>query len=174
MGSGGLWSGLVFGCRVVSTRVARSSRPGSTGLEVVKLVEPSCGRQRAGRVETILRMSGGLWSGLVFGCRVVSTRVARSSRPGSTGLEVVKLVEPSCERQRAGRVETMVRMVERAVRGYIGCSPRNFDWRSLISPENNQCSFRQACDANDACWRQVSVFSRARRRSLFRLAYRQL
>ena len=65
--------------------------------------------------------SGGLWSGLVFGCRVVSTRVARSSRPGSTGLEVVKLVEPSCERQRAGRVETMVRMVERAVRGYIGC-----------------------------------------------------
>ena len=93
--SGILWSGLLFGCRVVSTRVARSSRPGSTSLEVVKLVEPTCD-EGAGRVETMVRVSGILWSGLLFGCRVVSTRVARSSRPGSTSLGVVKLVEPAC------------------------------------------------------------------------------
>ena len=112
-----------------------------------KLVEPACERQRVGRVETMVT-----WVEYVVRLPVVSTRVARSSRPGSTGLEVVKLVEPSCERQRAGRVETMVRMVERAVR----------------------CSYRQASDVNDACRHQVSVFSRARRRSFFRLAYRQL
>ena len=68
---------------MVSTRVARSSRPGSTNLEVVKLVEPTCD-EGAGRVETMVRVSGILWSGLLVGCRVVSTRVARSSRPGST------------------------------------------------------------------------------------------
>ena len=39
---------------------------------------------------------------------VVSTRTAPSSRSGSTGLWGWKLVEPACERQRAGRVETMV------------------------------------------------------------------
>ena len=81
--SGILWSGLLVGCRVVSTRVACSSRPGSTSLEVVKLVEPTCD-EGAGRVETMVRVSGILWSGLLVGCRVVSTRVARSSRPGST------------------------------------------------------------------------------------------
>ena len=69
--------------QMVSTRVARSSRPGSTSLEVVKLVEPTCD-EGAGRVETMVRVSGILWSGLLVGCRVVSTRVACSSRPGST------------------------------------------------------------------------------------------
>ncbi|AFN46238.1 hypothetical protein HMPREF9154_2633 [Arachnia propionica F0230a] len=98
------------------------------------------------------RRGPGLVVGFVVRLSGVSTRVARFSRPGSTGLEVVKLVEPTCERQRAGRVETMVRMVERAVR----------------------CSYRQASDVNDACWCQASVFSRARRRSFFRLEYRQL
>ena len=50
----------------------------------IKLVEPACERQRAGRVETIMRPSGILWSGVLFGCRVVSTRAARPSRPSST------------------------------------------------------------------------------------------
>ena len=93
---------------MVSTRVARSLRPGSTGLGVVKLVEPTCD-EGAGRVETMVRVSGILWSGLLVGCRVVSTRVACSLRPGSTGLGVVKLVEPTCD-EGAGRVETMVRV----------------------------------------------------------------
>ena len=39
-----------------------------------KLVEPTCERQRAGRVETKVWVSGDLWSGLVTGCRVVSTQ----------------------------------------------------------------------------------------------------
>ena len=65
---GDLGLGLTSGCGVVSTWVARSSRPGSTGLEVVKLVEPACERQRVGRVETMVTLSGVLWSG--FGCRV--------------------------------------------------------------------------------------------------------
>ena len=39
-----------------------------------KLVEPTCERQRAGRVETVVQVSGDLWSGLVTGCRVVSTQ----------------------------------------------------------------------------------------------------
>ena len=91
-----LGSGLFVGCQVVSTRVVRSSRPGSTGLEVVKLVEPACD-EGAGRVETVVRVSKVLGLGLFVGCWVVSTRVVRSSRPGSTGLEVVKLVEPACD-----------------------------------------------------------------------------
>ena len=76
--------GLFVGCWVVSTRVVRSSRPGSTGLEVVKLVEPACD-EGAGRVETVVRVSKVLGLGLFVGCWVVSTRVVRSSRPGSTG-----------------------------------------------------------------------------------------
>ena len=40
------------------------------------------------------RNHGGLGSGLFFGCRVVSTRAARSSLPGSTGFRGGKLVEP--------------------------------------------------------------------------------
>ena len=76
--------GLFVGCWVVSTRVVRSSRPGSTGLEVVKLVELACD-EGAGRVETVVRVSKVLGLGLFVGCWVVSTRVVRSSRPGSTG-----------------------------------------------------------------------------------------
>jgi len=69
---GGEWLGLLFGCGVVSTRVARSSRLGSTGFGRGvrapvqpawgwKLVEPTCERQRVGRVETISWVSGDLW-----------------------------------------------------------------------------------------------------------------
>ena len=113
-------------------------------LSFLKLVEPTCERQRVGRVETMVTLSGVLWSG--FGCRVwggfdsavrfahvlaqpasgerklvepacslcelvvskpwwlgvgsafrlrvVPTRAARSSRPGSTGFRGGKLVEP--------------------------------------------------------------------------------
>ena len=71
--------GSVFRLRVVSTRAARSSLPGSTGL---------CGGSGS------CRSHGGLGLGLFFGCRVVSTRAARSSLPGSTSFEVVKSVEP--------------------------------------------------------------------------------
>ena len=51
-----------------------------------KLVEPACERQRVGRVETMVT-----WAEYVVRLPVVSTRVARSSRPGSTsfGKEVL-------------------------------------------------------------------------------------
>ena len=78
--------GLLFGFRVVLTRAARSSRPGSTGLFFPKLVESIRERQRVGRVETVVWVSGEQGLGLLFGFRVVLTRAARSSRPGSTGL----------------------------------------------------------------------------------------
>ena len=45
---------------VVSARGAPSLRSGSTGLEVAKLVEPTCEWQRAGRVETGVTLSGDL------------------------------------------------------------------------------------------------------------------
>ena len=50
--------------------------------------------------------------GSVFRLRVVSTRVARSSLPGSTGFRGGKLVEHPHERQRAGRVDTILRVQE--------------------------------------------------------------
>ena len=108
--SGGSGVGCVVRVPGVSTRAARSSRPGSTGLFFPKLVEPVCERQRVGRVETVVRVSGGSGVGCVVRVPGVSTRAARSSRPGSTGLFFPKLVEPVCERQRVGRVETMVRV----------------------------------------------------------------
>ena len=40
----------------------------------LKLVEPACERQRVGRVETMVGVSGALWSGLLFGFWVVSTQ----------------------------------------------------------------------------------------------------
>ena len=52
-----------------------------------------------GRVETMVGVFGDLGSGVLAGCQVVSTRVARSSRPGSTGFEGWELVELACERQ---------------------------------------------------------------------------
>ena len=81
--------GSVFRLRVVSTRAARSSLPGSTSFEVVKLVEPACSL-----CELVVSKPWWLGVGSVFRLRVVSTRVARSSRPGSTSFEVVKSVEP--------------------------------------------------------------------------------
>ena len=78
---GGLGSGLFFGCRVVSTRAARSSLPGSTSFEVVKLVEPACSL-----CELVVSKPWWLGVGSAFRLRVVSTRAARSSLPGSTGL----------------------------------------------------------------------------------------
>ena len=71
--------GSVFRLRVVSTRAARSSLPGSTGL---------CGGK------LVVSKPWWLGVGFVFRLRVVSTRAARSSLPGSTSFEVVKLVEP--------------------------------------------------------------------------------
>ena len=53
-------------------------------LSCPKLVEPTSERQRAGRVETTVRTSENSRSGLLFGCRMVSTRAAPSSQPGST------------------------------------------------------------------------------------------
>ena len=53
-------------------------------LSCPKLVEPTSERQRAGRVETTVRTSEKSRSGLLFGCRMVSTRAAPSSQPGST------------------------------------------------------------------------------------------
>ncbi|VEH69097.1 Uncharacterised protein [Arachnia propionica] len=81
--------GSVFRLRVVSTRAARSSLPGSTSFEVVKLVEPACSL-----CELVVSKPWWLGVGSVFRLRVVSTRVARSSRPGSTGFRGGKLVEP--------------------------------------------------------------------------------
>ena len=48
---------------MVSIRVACSSRPGSTNLGVVKLVEPTCD-EGAGRVETVVTLPGDLWPDL--------------------------------------------------------------------------------------------------------------
>ena len=77
-----------------------------------KLVEPTCERQRAGRVETKVQVSGDLWSG--FGYRMQggfdSGRSFFAARLNQLG-ERWKLVEPTCERQRAGRVETVVTVV---------------------------------------------------------------
>ena len=56
----------------------------SCGLRVRKLVEPTRD-EGAGRVETVVGVSKVLGLGLFVGCWVVSTRVVRSSRPGSTG-----------------------------------------------------------------------------------------
>ena|GEM_PF-6309689 len=53
-------------------------------LSCPKLVEPTSERQRAGRVETTVRTSENSRSSLLFGCRMVSTRAAPSSQPGST------------------------------------------------------------------------------------------
>ena len=65
---------------------------------------------------------------------MVSTRVARSSRPGSTSLWEWKLVEPTCERQRVGRVETGVSVV-----GFWLPGAGGFDsGRSFLAPRLNQ------------------------------------
>ena|GEM_PF-7054756 len=53
-------------------------------LSCPKLVEPTSKRQRAGRVETTVHTSENSRSGLLFSCRMVSTRTAPSSQPGST------------------------------------------------------------------------------------------
>ena len=54
-------------------------------LSFLKLVEPACERQRVGRVETVVGVSGVLGSGLTTGCRWWF-RLSRSlrSRAGST------------------------------------------------------------------------------------------
>ena len=98
-----------FSQQMVSTRIARSSRPGSTSLEVVKLVEPTCD-EGAGRVETRSWVSG-CWDRVWFSgaSSGFDSAVRWRSRAGSTNLEVVKLVEPTCD-EGAGRVETMVRV----------------------------------------------------------------
>ncbi|WP_454965936.1 hypothetical protein, partial [Arachnia propionica] len=46
-------------CPLCELVVSKSSR--------LKLVEPACERQRVGRVETMVTLSGVLWSGLPFG-----------------------------------------------------------------------------------------------------------
>jgi len=63
----------------------------------------------------MVTVSGELGLGLLAGRGVVSARAAPSSRPGSTGFGGGKVVEPACERQRVGRVETSWRAVGRLV-----------------------------------------------------------
>ena len=58
--------------------------PAQPALSCPKLVEPTSERQRASRVETTVHTSENSRSGLLFSCRMVSTRAARPSRPGST------------------------------------------------------------------------------------------
>ena len=124
---------MLFGCRVVSTRAARSSRPGSTGLFFPKLVEPVCERQRVGRVETVVRVVGVLGRVCRSGVGGFDSAVRWRSRAGSTGLFFPKLVEPVCERQRVGRVETVVRVVGvlgRVCRSGVGGFDSAVRWRS--------------------------------------------
>ena len=56
------------------TRVARSSRLGSTGLWGWKLVEPTCERSERVVSKPSCASLGDWWSGLLFGCQVVSTQ----------------------------------------------------------------------------------------------------
>ena len=99
LGSGyRLWGGFDSGCSFLAARLNRLVFP--------KLVEPTCERQRVGRVETVVRVSGGSGVGCVVrvsggfdsGCSFLAARLNRLVFP--------KLVEPTCERQRVGRVET--------------------------------------------------------------------
>gem|GEM_PF-5564651 len=81
----GVGLGLLFGCRWFRLGALVPRVPAQPALSFLKLVEPTCERQRVGRVETVVGVFGVLWSGLPTGSGVVSTRVARSSLPGSTG-----------------------------------------------------------------------------------------
>ena len=85
-----LGGGSVFRLRVVSTRAARSSLPGSTSFEVVKLVEPACSLCELVvskpwwlGVGSVFRLPGGFDSG----CSFLAARLNQL-------LEVVKSVEP--------------------------------------------------------------------------------
>ena len=85
----GVWGRVCFSvsCGFDSGRLFLAPRLNRLGEG--KLVEPACERQRVGRVETMVT-----WVEYVVRLPVVSTRVARSSRPGSTSLWEWKLVEP--------------------------------------------------------------------------------
>ena len=75
------------------------------------VVEPTCERQRAGRVETEAWMSGDLWSSLLFGCRMVSTQLFAGAHVlVQPALFFLKLVEPGCDEGAARVDETTVRM----------------------------------------------------------------
>ena len=76
-------------------------------LPSLKLVEPACECQRAGRVEAMVGVSVGLWLGSAY--RVwggFDSAVCFAHVLAQPALPSLKLVEPACERQRVGRVET--------------------------------------------------------------------
>ena len=80
-------TGRVFPSRLVDpTRGSSSSKLVEPTRESspLTLVEPTRGRQRAGRVDTKTTLPGNPRTGLPPIRRMVSTRVARPSRPGST------------------------------------------------------------------------------------------
>ena len=102
---GDLWSGLFFGCRWFRLGLLLRRGPAQPASmrqswlsRLVCFVSWSC-RNHGDFVR-------GFVVGFVFRVPVVSTRAAPSSRPGSTSFNETKLVEPACERQRVGRVET--------------------------------------------------------------------
>ena len=98
---------MLFGCRGFRLGLLVPRGPAQPALSFLKLVEPTCERQRVGRVETVVRVVGVLWSGLPTGSGVVSTQpFAGAHVLAQPALSFLKLVEPACERQRVGRVET--------------------------------------------------------------------
>ena len=89
--------------------------------------------------------------GFVFRVPVVSTRAAPSSRPGSTSFNEAKLVEPACERQRVGRVETSCgcpgcwgRVLPTGCQGWfrlgslVPRGPAQPAWRGVLAARLNQ------------------------------------